>query len=70
MRGTAIKCYGFVQDGTGVYRPYEEMSAAEKRVFGRAIVQRMGEAINRYASVHPETIPRIIAAEDGGLKDT
>ena len=70
MRGAAIKCRGFVPDGSGGYSPYEELNSGVKEAFGRELVRRMGEAVNRYASAHPEAIPRIIAAGDGGLRDT
>lgn len=60
-----ITVRGFVPDGNGGYRPYEELSAEEKKAFGEKLVQRMGDAINQYASVHPEAIPRIIAAGCG-----
>lgn len=57
---TAIKARGFVSDGAGVYRPYEDLSGSEKKAFAKTLVQRMGDTINRYASVHLDVIPGVL----------
>lgn len=66
MKGQKITCRSWVPDGKGGHRLYDELSAEEKDAFGEKLVGRMGKAINDYASIHPEAIPRIIAA--GTLK--
>ena len=54
-----IVARGFVPDGAGGYRLYDDLSAVEKTAFGKRLVQHMGDTINRYASVHPEAIQHI-----------
>lgn len=56
---TTITARGFVPDGAGGYRPYDDLGASERKAFGERLVQRMGDTINRYASVNPEAIPCI-----------
>ncbi|MBQ6163951.1 MAG: hypothetical protein IJK23_05705 [Clostridia bacterium] len=45
---------GFVPDGNGGLRSYEELSEEEKDAFGKKIVERMGRVLNDYFSIHPE----------------
>jgi len=49
---------GFVPDGNGGYRPYEDLTEAEKDAFGKRIVEKMGRVINDYFSQHPEAYER------------
>lgn len=59
---------GFVSDGNGGYRPYEELSDEEKKAFGRKAVERMGKVFTDHCTIHPEDIPRVLAAgEKRGL---
>lgn len=62
MRCQEIICRGFVPDGNGGYRPYDELSDTEKKAFERKAVERMGKVFTDHCSVHPEAIPRILAA--------
>lgn len=62
MTKAEIKSRCFVPYGAGGYRLYDDLSATEKKAFSNRLVKRIGEAFNRYASVHPEAISRMIEA--------
>ena len=58
----AITVRGFVRDGNGGYRPYEDLSGEEKKAFGRKAVECMGKKFADHCTIHPEAIPHILAA--------
>ena len=60
---------GHVRAGNGGYRPYEGLSDAEKKAFGRKAVERMGKAFTDHCTIHPEAIPRILTAGEKKSND-
>lgn len=53
---------GYVSDGNGGYRQYDELSNEEKKAFGRKAVERMGKKFADHCTIHPEVIPSVLAA--------
>ena len=54
-----ITVRGFVPDGKGGYRPYEELSEKEKYAFAKKINERMGQVMNDYFAQHPEEYAKL-----------